>query len=87
MSDLFGQSIGLYHSLEQVGEGGMEGVYKIYENPPGQDVASQNIRRGAFPPRQLERILKRFEPEAPALLTQARQLDPDYYDSKRWEVE
>jgi serine/threonine protein kinase len=67
MSNLIGQSLGRYHILEQLGEGGMATVYKAYDTRLERDVAVKIIRRESFPPDQLERILKRFEREAKAL--------------------
>jgi eukaryotic-like serine/threonine-protein kinase len=67
MHDLIGQSLGRYHILEQLGEGGMATVFKAYDIRLERDVAVKVIRRGAFPPDQLERIIKRFEREAKAL--------------------
>ncbi len=67
MPDLSGRSLGRYHVLEPLGEGGMATVYKAYDTRLERDVAVKVIRRGAFPPDQLERILKRFEREAKAL--------------------
>jgi Tol biopolymer transport system component/tRNA A-37 threonylcarbamoyl transferase component Bud32 len=67
MPDLIGLSFGRYHILEQLGEGGMATVYKAYDTRLERDVAVKVIRRGAFPPDQLTRILKRFEREAKAL--------------------
>jgi eukaryotic-like serine/threonine-protein kinase len=67
MTGMTGQSIGRYHILQQLGEGGMATVYKAYDTRLERDVAIKIIRRGAFPPEQLERILKRFEREAKAL--------------------
>ena len=67
MSDLIGQSLGRYHILEQIGEGGMANVYKAFDTRLERDVAVKIIRRQAFPEEQLERILKRFEREAKAL--------------------
>jgi serine/threonine protein kinase len=67
MPNLIGQSIGRYHILEQLGEGGMATVYKAFDTRLERDVAIKVIRRSAFPPEQLERILKRFEREAKAL--------------------
>jgi len=64
---LIGQSLGRYHILEQLGEGGMATVYKAYDTRLERDVAIKIIRRGAFPPEQLDRVLKRFEREAKAL--------------------
>ncbi|RMD66929.1 serine/threonine protein kinase, partial [Candidatus Parcubacteria bacterium] len=65
--NLEGQSIGRYHILEQVGQGGMATVYKAYDTRLERDVALKVIRRGAFPPDDLDRILKRFEREAKSL--------------------
>ena len=67
MTNLIGQSLGRYRILEQLGEGGMATVYKAYDTRLERDVAVKIIRQGAFPPDQLERILKRFEREAKAL--------------------
>ena len=67
MSDLIGQNLGRYHILEQLGQGGMATVYKAYDTRLEREVAIKVIRKGAFPPEQLERILKRFEREAKAL--------------------
>jgi len=67
MSKLIGQSLGRYHILEQLGEGGMATVYRAYDTRLERDVAIKIIRRDAFPPNQLDRILKRFEREAKAL--------------------
>jgi serine/threonine-protein kinase len=67
MTNLIGQSIGRYHILEQLGEGGMATVYKAFDTRLERDVAIKVIRREAFPPNQLERILQRFEREAKSL--------------------
>jgi len=67
MPYLLGQSLGRYHILEQLGEGGMATVYKAYDTRLERDVAIKIIRSEAFPPNQLERILKRFEREAKSL--------------------
>jgi serine/threonine protein kinase len=67
MTNLIGQSLGRYHILEQLGEGGMATVYKAYDTRLERDVAIKIIRLGAFPAEQLERILKRFDQEAKAL--------------------
>jgi basic membrane protein A len=67
MENLIGQSLGRYHILEQLGEGGMATVYKAYDTRLERDVAVKIIRRNAFPPEQIERILKRFEREAKSL--------------------
>ncbi|MFZ5880891.1 MAG: protein kinase domain-containing protein [Chloroflexota bacterium] len=67
MTDLIGKSLGPYHILEQLGEGGMATVYRAYDTQLERDVAVKIVRRGAFPPDQVERVLKRFEREARAL--------------------
>src|SRR5512136_796258 len=67
MSDLTGQSMGRYHILEQLGEGGMATVFKAYDTRLERDAAVKVIRRDAFPANQMDNILKRFEREAKAL--------------------
>lgn len=67
MNSLVGQSLGRYHILEQHGEGGMAVVYKAFDTRLERDVAIKIIRSEAFPPEQLEQVLKRFEREAKAL--------------------
>ncbi|MBN1439264.1 MAG: protein kinase [Anaerolineales bacterium] len=67
MPDLIGQALGRYHILERLGEGGMATVYKAFDTRLERFVAVKIIRRSAFPPEQLEPILKRFEREAKAL--------------------
>jgi serine/threonine protein kinase len=67
MSNLIGQSLGRYHILEQLGEGGMATVYKAYDTRLETDVAVKVIRTENILPSTLERTLKRFEREAKAL--------------------
>ncbi|MCJ7434490.1 MAG: serine/threonine protein kinase, partial [Anaerolineales bacterium] len=67
MSDLIGHSLGRYHILEQLGEGGMAIVYKAYDTHLESDVAVKVIRTEQLAPAVLERALKRFEREAKAL--------------------
>jgi len=67
VADLIGQSIGRYHILEQLGEGGMATVYKAYDTRLNRNVAVKIIRKGAFPLEQFNRIRLRFEREAKAL--------------------
>ena len=67
MAGLEGQSLGRYHILEQLGEGGMATVYKAYDTRLEREVAVKVIRTDLFGPSVLERMLKRFEREAKAL--------------------
>jgi|GEM_PF-832071 len=67
MDLLPGQSIGRYHIIERLGEGGMAIVYKAYDTRLEREVAIKVIRVDQFPPAILENILKRFEREAKAL--------------------
>ena len=67
MSNLTGQSIGRYHILEQLGEGGMAIVYKAYDTRLERNVALKVLRIDQFIPAQLHMVLQRFEREAKAL--------------------
>jgi serine/threonine-protein kinase len=67
MTSLIGQSLGRYHILEQLGEGGMATVYKAYDTRLETDVAVKFIRTEELSPKVLERALKRFEREAKSL--------------------
>ena len=67
MPDLLGRSLGRYHILEQLGEGGMATVYKAFDTRLECDVAVKVIRTENLPQSSLERALKRFEREAKAL--------------------
>lgn len=67
MADLIGQSLGRYHVLEQLGEGGMATVYKARDMKLNRDVAVKVIRTDVFGSAILDRILKRFDREAQAL--------------------
>src|SRR3972149_2046164 len=64
MNELIGQSLGRYHILEQLGEGGMATVYKAYDTRLERDVAIKVILPGK---QHSEKFLKRFEREAKAL--------------------
>ena len=67
MTGMIGKNFGRYQILELLGEGGMATVYKAYDTHLERDVAIKVIRRDAFPPNQLDLILKRFEREAKSL--------------------
>ncbi len=67
MTNLIGQSLGRYHILEQLGEGGMAIVYKAYDTRLETDVAVKVIRTENLTLGTMERALKRFEREAKAL--------------------
>jgi serine/threonine protein kinase len=67
MTNIIGQSLGRYHILEQLGEGGMATVYKAYDTRLETDVAVKVIRTENILPSTLDRSLKRFEREAKAL--------------------
>jgi len=87
MTNLIGKSLGRYHILEQLGEGGMATVYKAYDTRLEADVAVKVIRTENLAPSVLERALKRFEREAKSLarLTHAnivKVTDYGEYDGK-----
>ena len=67
MSNLIGQSLGRYHILEQLGEGGMATVYKAYDTRLERDVAVKIIRTEKLTFETMSKTLKRFEREAKAL--------------------
>jgi serine/threonine protein kinase len=67
MTDLSGQSLGRYHILEPLGEGGMATVYKAYDTRLEREVAIKVIRTDIFGPAVLQRLLERFKREAHAL--------------------
>ncbi len=67
MSDLVGKSLGRYHILEPLGEGGMAIVYKAYDMRLESEVAVKVIRIERLAPEILQRAMKRFEREAKAL--------------------
>ncbi|CAG0990600.1 eukaryotic-like serine/threonine-protein kinase [Anaerolineales bacterium] len=67
MAGLIGQNFGRYQILERLGEGGMATVYKAYDTRLEREVAIKVIRREAFPPEEMDLLLKRFERESKSL--------------------
>jgi len=67
MAKLIGQSLGRYHILEQLGEGGMAVVYKAFDTRLETEVAVKVIRTESLPQNTVTRALKRFEREAKSL--------------------
>jgi eukaryotic-like serine/threonine-protein kinase len=67
MTNLIGQSLGRYHILEQLGEGGMAIVYKARDTRLNREVAVKVIRLDAFPSEHQKRLLERFKREAKVL--------------------
>ena len=65
--NLTGQSLGRYHILEPLGEGGMATVYKAFDTRLEREVAVKIIRMDLFGSSVLKRILARFEREAKSL--------------------
>ena len=91
MTNLIGKSLGRYHILEQLGEGGMAIVYKAYDTRLEADVAVKVIRTENLAPSILENALIRFEREAKSLakLTHSnivKVLDYGEYEGKPWLV-
>ena len=64
MPDFTGQSIGRYHIIEPLGEGGMAVVYKAYDNILECDVAVKFILAQKLEDVNTEKVLKRFKTEA-----------------------
>jgi len=67
MTDLIGRSLGRYHILEKLGEGGMAVVYKAEDKRLNRIVAVKIIKNDIANGQAKERFLKRFEREAKAL--------------------
>jgi len=67
MTNLIGKSLGRYHILEQLGEGGMAIVYKAFDTRLEREVAVKVIRIDNLAPKVLTRVRKRFDREAKAL--------------------
>ncbi len=67
MKNIIGQSLGRYHIIDQLGEGGMATVYRAYDTRLESEVAVKFIRTDGLPEGGIERALKRFEREAKML--------------------
>jgi serine/threonine protein kinase/formylglycine-generating enzyme required for sulfatase activity len=67
MPEIIGKSLGRYHILEQIGEGGMAIVYKAFDTRLEREVAVKVIRIGRLAPDIADKALKRFEREGKAL--------------------
>ena len=67
MPDYSGQSIGRYHLIEPLGQGGMAVVYRAYDTHLECEVAVKFIRMERLAPEDAQRTLKRFEREAKEL--------------------
>jgi eukaryotic-like serine/threonine-protein kinase len=67
MPDYSGQSIGRYHLIEPLGQGGMAIVYRAYDTHLECEVAVKFIRMERLAPEDAQRTLKRFEREAKEL--------------------
>ena len=67
MENLIGKSLGRYHILEQLGEGGMAVVYKAYDTRLEREVAVKVIRTEKLTLETMDKSLKRFAREAKAL--------------------
>lgn len=64
MDDIIGKSLGRYHVIEPLGEGGMAAVYRALDTTLERDVAIKVIRTDKVTDPQ---FIKRFEREAKAL--------------------
>ncbi len=64
MANFIGQSIGRYHIIEKLGEGGMAVVYKAFDTHLECEVAVKVIRTENILPSALDKTLQRFDREA-----------------------
>jgi serine/threonine-protein kinase len=67
MNSLSGQSLGRYHLIEKLGEGGMAVIYKAFDTRLECEVAVKVIRMERLAPEIVNTTLKRFEREAKAV--------------------
>jgi eukaryotic-like serine/threonine-protein kinase len=80
-----GTSIGRYHIIAELGQGGMANVYRAYDTRLKKDVAVKLIRQSAFSSESIPTMLARFEQEAVSLARLTHPniipiIDYDYYD-------
>ena len=85
MKNLIGHSLGRYHILEQLGEGGMAVVYKAYDISVERDVAIKVIRTEQFEDGFAEQAFARFKREAKALAKLAHPNIVTVYDFGQFE--
>jgi serine/threonine protein kinase len=67
MQNMIGQSLGRYHLIEKLGEGGMAVVYKAFDTRLECEVAVKVIRMERLTQEMMATTLKRFEREAKAV--------------------
>jgi serine/threonine protein kinase len=67
MAILPGTTIGRYHIVAELGQGGMATVYRAYDTRLRKDVAVKLIRQSAFSKETISLMLARFEQEAVSL--------------------
>ena len=67
MEDLTGVTIDKYQIKEVIGNGGMAHVYLAWDVRLRREVAFKIIRKEKFPPKDYDRLYKRFQIEARTL--------------------
>lgn len=85
MADLIGQSLGQYKIIEQLGSGGVVTAFKAVNTRLQRDVVVKVLNIGLFAPEVRERILKRFDREAPLLTRLSHPSIVKVYDYGRQE--
>ena len=64
MNQLIGQTLGRYHVIEALGEGGMASVFKAFDTSLERHVAIKIIRSDKKEGTEQNEFLKRFQREA-----------------------